>query len=120
MPEPLWVWALEQDLLLSSLSPLLYLDLQWLLRSALGDLLLAGYVLMMVLLLQAGVISLCLGGEQLGEIVRLEVLAEDEDEGMWKQRINQPRVNKASIWLSLTLFEPDGKRGSEYVKIVKN
>ena len=83
------------------------LALRQLLRSVLGDLLLAGYVLLVVLLLLAGVISLCLGGDHLGEKGRLEVLAEDE--GIWRRRkINQPRVHKISIWFGLTLFKPYG------------
>ena len=92
MPESLWFWPLELDLPLSSQLPLRSLALRQLLRSLLGDLLLAGYVLLVVLLLWAGVLSLCLGGDHLGEKGRLEVLDEDEDEGIWKQRINKPRV----------------------------
>ena len=114
MPESLWFWPLELDLPLSSQLPLMSLALRRLLRSVLGDLLFAGYILLVDLLLQAGVLSLCLGGENLGEKGRLEVLAENEDEGMWKQRINQPRVNKPSIWFGLTLFEPDGHGGSNF------
>ena len=67
----------------------------------------AAAVLLVVLLLQAGDISLCLGGDHLGEKGRLEVLAEDE--GIWRRRkINQPRVHKISIWFGLTLFKPYG------------
>ena len=84
MPESLWFWPLELDLPLSSQLPLMSLALRRLLRSVLGDLLFAGYILLVDLLLRAGVLSLCLGGENLGEKGRLEVLAENEDEGMLK------------------------------------
>ena len=51
--------------------------------------------ILVILVLWAGVVSLCRDGEQLGELGRLGVLAEDER--MWKQRRNQPRINKLCL-----------------------